>query len=135
MRILQIVGDDVVASRRRINKSILALGNDRVPALFAGVVDVYRYDAAFRCVPVGTHVEHRAPVANERIFGVQLVDQSDHGVVDLWLARVVEIDEVDTPPDIGPLGDGDDQILAIIGDVAVEQPVGLVRAIIDQLVA
>ena len=133
--VLQIIGDDVVARHRRAHESVLALGDDRVPALLSRIVDADGDDPSLRRVAVGAHVEIRATVAHELVLGVELVDQPDDRIVDLRLARVVEIDEVEAVAIVGALRHGDDEILAIIGHASEQKPVGLIGPVVDQLVA
>jgi hypothetical protein len=83
---------------------------------------------AARGVLVRLEPEDRPVVVDDAVLVLEVADQLDGGRVLAGVQVLVE----DAVLVVGPLGDGDDQVAAVVGDGAGELPLLLVGAFVDE---
>ena len=110
--VLQVDGQEMVAHDVDALERLGRLGDQLVPVLGLGRAGVDRDDLAPRGVLVGLEPEDRAVVVDERVLGVELADE-----VDRLCVGSVERPVEDAILGVGPFRDGEDQVLAVVGDV------------------
>src|SRR5438105_3932112 len=135
MRILQIRSDNLLTDDSRRGERVFSLGDHRNPSVLLLVVDIDRNDSPLRRGEIGANEKIVADIADEIVSRIEPVDHTNYGIIDLRLFWIVaEEDVVETISLVGALRDCDDCECSIIAHLRIEQPVGLILSIVDQLV-
>src|SRR5260221_4772572 len=135
MRVLQVRCNDLLADDSRRDERVLSLGDHGNPSALLLVVDIDRDDSPLRRGEICSNEKIVAGVADEIVSRIEPVDQTNDGITDLRLSRIVaEESVVETISLVGPLRDRDDCERSVVAYLSIEQPVGLILLLVYQLV-
>src|SRR6266513_2062669 len=125
MRVFEIIRNEAIADKIDSFQFIAALRHDFFD--LRRMIDIYSDDPAFRRVQISLEPKKRAVVFDESVGGVHLAEQFDD--FRIWLSKILIKDALLR---IGALGNGNDEIVAVVGYLGVEQPVLMIFALVDQ---
>ena len=121
MGIVQIIGDKAVANQSHALELIGRLRNDLAWTYRQRLRSIDRNDSPKRRVQIGQEKENCALIIDEMPGGIAFGQQLDN-----FCIGGGKIFVEDAIVRISSFADGDDKIVAIIGDVAIEEPFLLV---------
>ena len=126
MRVMHICHHKLVIDHQRECHHIILLRNQLAPVLTFGMLDINSNDPAVRRIQRGLDIKHRAVIANKRIIGIGLVQQSHKWAITLDGTIVEAIFRVCAMPDV------QHQVGAIIGDEREKTEFFEIRPLVDQ---
>ncbi len=130
--VVQVAGDELVVDDADVLQHVGFLGDDRAPVRTRRSLRVDGDQTVARRVEVRQEVKHRPVVADERVAGVEIVEQPDHRAAESRRLWVDQIDIVDPVPLVGAVPYAHDPVAAIVRHRDPEAPLGLVRPLVDQ---
>ena len=114
----------------RERKNVLALRNDGLPTFFGRITDVDRDDSAARRVQIGLEIERRADVVDEAVARIGGIQETRKLSFLRPAARggAANFPVIESVVWACSLGDGDAQVLAVVGDEGFEVELDVVRS-------
>ena len=124
---MEVIGDESFADKIDIFELVAAFRHHLLDLL--RMLHVDGNDAAARRAQIGLEPKERPLVFDELVVSVLFVQELDN-----FRLRVPQVFIEDPVLRVGSLRDRDDEIRSILGDFAIEQPVLVICALVNQRV-
>ena len=128
----EVVGDEGVVDDGDVAELVRALGDDGLPVLACGMVEVDGDDFAVGRVERGEEPEESAVVVDGSVGGVGGVDEAEQGRVGVLQVLVSQVLDGELVVGAGAFALVEDEVAAVVGDLCADVEFAVVGAVEDR---